>query len=222
MSKKKIDKETALKYLDHLRDCNGYSTKEYEMKDALEDDENFKQIESEFRESIDEIKNKLPVKYAKILEDKLNNLFKEDDYDDDDYDDDEDDEESNNLGYNGIVNKLISEREYSECDDTLFEQRLSFSDSDDAFAGNPKEIELDKLIDKLAQAKEKYAGQKIYVNSVADGTMAVDRISLYAVVTKMRPLYEIYSAIYHCAKYELEAFNREIVDFKRKQKELGL
>lgn len=221
MSKNKIDKETALRYFNHLKDCNGYSSKEFEMKEALEDDENFKQIESEFKEAIEEAKKQLPEKRLNNLAQKIKDSFSGERFDEDDEDFDDEDE---NISYDDVVKKIINDREYDDYDynDLVFEQRVSFDEMGDEFVGNSKEIELDKVIEKLEKIKAKYPGQKIFINSRLSGTMAVDRVRIQAISTKVRPLYEVYSSIYGIIKNELAIHEREVAAFKRKQKELGL
>lgn len=217
----KIDKETALKYFNHLKDCNGFGTKEFEMKEALEDDENFKQIESEFKEAIEETRKQLPEKRLNSLAQKIKDSFREERYNEDDEDFDGEDTD---ISYDDIVQKVINDREYDDddYDDLVFEQRVSFDDMNDEFSGNSKEIELDKVIEKLEKIKAKYPGQKIFINSILSGTMAVDRVRIQAISKKIKPLYEVYSYIYQLAKYELQRHEHEVADFKRKQKELGL
>ena len=212
-----LNKETVLEYFNHLKTCKGYGLEEIKMREALENDENFKQIEQEFKEEIEEIKKQLPAKRLKNLESKLKNSF------DEDYDDDEEEKEEIS-GYDNIVNKLINEREYDDCDyeNLIFEQRMSFDDRGDEFVGNPKQVELDSVIKRLNEIKAKYPNQQIYINTIGRGTMALDRINVYAIIKKLRPLYEVYSHILNVVKSELQQHQYDVAAFKRKQQELGL
>lgn len=218
---KKIDKETALKYYNTLKNAYGYGTKEYEMKETLENDENFILIEEDVKTSIEEMRIQLTPTRLQKLEESLKESFYERDEDDDD---EEEDEIIDVVGYENIVSKLLADREYDDYDhdNLLFEQRVSFDDSEDAYSGNPKQIDLDSLSKKIEKIKTKHPGKKIYVNSVASGTMSVDRIRVYAVIKKLKPLYEIYNYIFHQVQRQLEDHKREVEAFKKKQKELGL
>jgi hypothetical protein len=217
----KLNKETVLNYFHHLKNCIGYGAEECKMKETLDNDDNFRLIESEFKEAIEEIKKQLPDKRLKNLESKLKNSFDEDNDDDDDEDERNEEEV---LGYDNYVNKLINEREYDDCDydNMIFEQRMSFDDRADEFVGNPKKVTLDSVLEKMQEIKTKYPGQKIYINTFGDGTMALDRIRVYAITKKLRPLYEVYSRIYNVVKYDLQQHEYEVAAFKRQQKELGL
>ena len=214
--KKDINKEVALQYFNHLIKCNGYSTKEYEMQEALKIDENFNLIEVEFKEAIEKIKSQLPEKRLKNLSEKIKECFREDR-------DEEFEEEDFDGDYEEVVNKLITDREYDDYDyeDIVFEQSLD-SYGDDELTGSPNEIELDKVIETLEKIKSKYPGQKIFLNTVADGTMSVDRVRVHAISKKIKPLYDIYINIYSIIKMELDSHERDIAAFKKKQKELGL
>lgn len=216
MENNKIRKETAMQYFEHLRDCRGFGTKEYEMKEAMQNDENFKLIEVEFKENIETLKSQLPEKRLKNLPEKIKECFREDR-------DEEFEEEDFDGDYEEVVNKLITDREYDDYDyqDIVFEQRLD-SYGDDELTGDPNEIELDKVIETLEKIKLKYPGQKIFLNTVADGTMAVDRVRIHAISKKIKPLYDIYMTIYSLVKMELDSHERDISEFKKKQKELGL
>lgn len=213
----KINKETALKYFNHLKDCNSHGTKEIEMINALQDDESFKQIEVEFKEAIEEIKKQLPEKRLSNLACKIKESFQGDSDEEEGFEDDDE-----NISYDSIVEKLINNREYDGYDDLIFQQRLSFDDMNDEILGRSGEIELEKVIESLEKIKAKYPGQKIFINTIASGTMSVDRIRVYAVSKKTKPLYKVYSHIYNIVRNELRNHEQEIAAFKRKQKELGL
>lgn len=219
--KKNINKEVALQYFNHLIKSRGYSTEEYAMQEALKNDENFKLIEVEFKDAIEEVKKQLP-------ETRLSNLaritFESFRKDMDEYEEEEEEDFDDEISYEEVFNKLITNREYNDYDskDLVLDQRLGYDDGGDVLVGNPNEIELDKVIEKLEKIKSRYPGQKIFLNTVASGTMSVDRIRIHAISKKIKPLYEVYLHLYNIVKRELEAHERDIAEFKRKQKELGL
>ncbi len=220
MKKNNITKEVALQYFNHLINCKWYNTEDSAKQEALKKDENFKLIEVEFKDAIEEIKKQLP-------ETRLNNLARlisESFEDMDEYEYEEEEEFDDEISYEEVFNKLITNREYNDYDskDLVLDQRLGYDDGGDVLVGNPNEIELDKVIEKLEKIKSRYPGQKIFLNTVASGTMSVDRIRIHAISKKIKPLYDIYLHVYNIVKRELDAHERDIADFKRKQKELGL
>lgn len=222
MSKEEA-KKTALKYFNHLNEARGWGLEEFEMKKMLEDDNVFSLIETEARERIEEIIKKFPEKRMQEFLVKINESFEEN-RNEDDEDWDEEEEETGELNFDSVFAKLISEREFDDYDNEneVFMQRLSYDDDSDTISGNPKQIKLDKVIKKLQDIKSKYPDQEIYINTVADGTMAVDRVRVYAVVKKLMPLYEVYNTTYAIANQILQRHEYEVKEFKRKQKELGL
>jgi hypothetical protein len=218
MKKNNITKEVALKYFNHLINCKWYNTEEYAMQEALKKDENFKLIEVEFKDAIEEVKKQLPETRLSNLARIISESFR------DDMDEDEEEDFDDEISYEEVFNKLITNREYNDYDskDLVLDQRLGYDDGGDVLVGNPNEIELDKVIEKLEKIKSRYPGQKIFLNTVASGTMSVDRIRIHAISKKIKPLYDVYLHLYHIVKRELDAHERDIKDFKRKQKELGL
>lgn len=217
---KKINKETALQYFNELINCGGWGLEEFEKKAALENDENFQQIEFEVWQKIQQEKANLPEKRLESLAGKIKRDLEEEC----EFNEDEDEKLDESLSFDDIAKKLITEREYDyyDHDNVVFSQRVSFNDMNDEYCGNPKEITIDSVIKKLEKIKSKYPNQEIFLNSFADGTMAVDRISIHVVTKKRKPLYEVYSRIYNFIKYEQQQHEYDITAFERKKKELGL
>lgn len=218
---KKIDKETALKYFNHLKNCKGYSSKEVAMKEALEDDDNFSLIESEFLKEIEETRAKLPAARLKNVDTRLAHGF-EDQYEYDDEDETEEVDES--IGFHELFKKLLNNREFNDYDydNIVLEQRVSFDDVADEYVGDPKGVELDVVLRRLEKIKAKFPGQKIHLNTIASGTMSVDRIRVHAVIKKLRPLFTVYYEVLNIIKGELQQHQYDIENFNRKKKELGL
>lgn len=219
-----IDKEVALKTFKHIIDAKGYGHKEYEMIQSLQDDNNFILIESEVKCIIEELKSKLPTNRMGKLEERMQRLLtqNEEDFDDDEYEEEEK-EHATVTGFYNILSKLIENREYEECDysNHVLEQRVGFDDREDVYVCKSN-LTVDALIKRLEKIKSKFPGEDIKLSIIISGTMAVDRIRIYPVVKKRKPLYDIYLSVYNQVKYEIERYNDEVEEFRRKQKELGL